>query len=237
MLELIPAIDLMGGHAVRARRGERHRYGPLNCRLCPTSDPLAVMDALLARYHFSTVYVADLDAITGRGHHDALLATLRTRYPFLHFWVDQGPRAPSGSWRRVIGSESLRSLQPLMPSIQRNRSEPLLSLDFRGRRLIAPRGLWPRTDLWPREVIAMQLRRVGSDLGPDLALLHRLQGHARSRGADIRLYAAGGVRGMADLCRLQRLGVAGVLLAGSLYDMTLDPVRLHDLARHAEPCP
>jgi phosphoribosylformimino-5-aminoimidazole carboxamide ribotide isomerase len=195
------------------------------------------MDALLAHYHFGTVYIADLDAITGRGHHDALLATLRTRYPFLHFWVDQGPRDPSGPWRRVIGSESLRSLQPLMPSIQRSRKEPLLSLDFRGRRLIAPRGLLRRTDLWPRDVIAMQLRRVGSDLGPDLALMHRLQRQARSREPKFRLYAAGGVRGIPDLCRLQRLGVAGVLLAGSLYDMTLDPVRLHNVVRHAEPCP
>lgn len=210
----------MNGHVVRARRGERHLYRPLRCRLCDDSDPFAVLEALRAMYPFSSVYVADLDAIQGHGDHGVLIHKLCTCYPSITFWVDQGPLRYPGPWRNVLGSESLSEIMPLCRKAR--GQAPLLSLDFRGSQFQGPPELWRRKDLWPRDIIVMQLRRVGSGLGPDLPLLHRLRTSMGRRAGTMRLYAAGGVRDLADLGRLRRTGAAGVLLAGVLYDAVLD---------------
>ena len=67
---------------------------------------------------------------------------------------------------------------------------------------------------WPRDVIVMTLARVGSGAGPDLARLSEIQAKAPQRS----IYAAGGVRDVADLAALSKLGVAGALVATSLHD-------------------
>ena len=64
-MDIIPVIDLMGGQAVHAKLGRRDEYRPLQSRLCRTSRPLDVAEALLALYPFRTLYLADLDAIRG----------------------------------------------------------------------------------------------------------------------------------------------------------------------------
>ena len=43
-----------------------------------------------------------------------------------------------------------------------------------------------------------------------------------------RLYAAGGVRGWADVETLRRLGVAGALVASAIHDGALHDGALHD---------
>jgi uncharacterized protein related to proFAR isomerase len=77
-------------------------------------------------------------------------------------------------------------------------------------------------DYWPRQILAMNLARVGSELGPDLALISRLMKAAPAR----KVYAAGGVRGVADLQDLQRIGAAGALIASALHDGRLDREQL-----------
>ncbi|MEW8382346.1 MAG: nickel transporter, partial [Candidatus Thiodiazotropha taylori] len=64
-MKLIPVIDLMNGIVVRAIRGQRQSYLPSSTPLCQSSQPEAVISALLSLYPFDTLYIADLDAITG----------------------------------------------------------------------------------------------------------------------------------------------------------------------------
>lgn len=232
-LDIVPVLDLMGARVVRARRGERWRYRPLHSVLCADSHPLAVAEALLDLHPFARLYVADLDAIAGTGNNRRSIARLRRRHPWLELWVDYGIRDASGlralAPRRretpVLGSETLHSAQVLRDA-RHMGCEPVLSLDFRGPRLLGPKALLNSPALWPHRVILMTLERVGARTGPDL---HRLRALPR-RTAGRAWYAAGGVRGPQDLERLSAQGAAGVLVASALYDGQLDAALLAHLA-------
>ncbi|HEY3460070.1 MAG TPA: HisA/HisF-related TIM barrel protein, partial [Casimicrobiaceae bacterium] len=87
---VIPVLDLLGGHAVRAVRGRRDDYRPIRSPLAATSDPLLLAPALAAASAASTLYVADLDAILARGDHARTLAALRVAMPDIEIWLDAG---------------------------------------------------------------------------------------------------------------------------------------------------
>src|SRR5690606_15759773 len=105
----------MGGLAVHAKEGRREHYRPLQSVLCPTAEPKAVVRGLLGLYPFKRIYMADLDALMGKGPQTALALELERGFPNIEFWIDRGlPSAgetlsfPSESnARAVVGSESL----------------------------------------------------------------------------------------------------------------------------------
>jgi phosphoribosylformimino-5-aminoimidazole carboxamide ribotide isomerase len=185
---------------------------------------------LLALHDFTRVYVADLDALTGKPSQRALLERLQQDYPGLEFWIDGGLPADGLPFQRhntvpVIGSESLdaEGLR-LLPSL---RGEFILSLDFMGQRLLGGEGLLENPSLWPEKIIMMSLARVGSGEGPDFEGLENF----RERWPAKQLIAAGGVRGALDLQRLDGLGISGVLLASALHSGALDRAVLRDYCR------
>jgi phosphoribosylformimino-5-aminoimidazole carboxamide ribotide isomerase len=230
-MQVIPVIDLKGGAVVRARLGMRFTYAPIVTPLARTSEPVDVVAGFLGFYPFRTIYVADLDAIERAGNHDETITTLSAAFPGVTFWVDVGigaseeARAWLGRHTRahlVLGAESLRDLDPLKAVGKDARI--LLSLDFDGERFLGPDALMAAAALWPRRIIVMTLARVGSHAGPDLERLAAVARHA----PEAEIYAAGGLRGPADLECLTRVGVSGVLVASALHDGRLSPV---DLAR------
>lgn len=223
---LIPVLDLMHGQVVHAQAGRRDEYRPLESSLCSSSQPEAVLEGLLALHPFRQVYIADLDAILGKGHHRATLEGVRRTHPELEFWVDAGfsSAAEARAWqaeglgRAVMGSECLKD----MPDRATLPAGVLLSLDFRGEDFMGPRGLAEDAGRWPDDVIVMTLGRVGMGEGPDLERLARL----KSLGQRTRLYAAGGVRHAGDLEALAQAGAAGVLLASALHKGAFSPAEL-----------
>ena len=64
-----------------------------------------------------------------------------------------------------------------------------------------------------REAIVLDLARVGSGAGPDVALIAEI--HAAFR--DLELLAGGGVRDVEDLGALRAAGAAGALVATALH--------------------
>lgn len=220
-MKLIPVVDLKNSTVVAARHGQRDAYLPLVSPLCRSSRPDAVVEALLSLYPFDILYLADLDAIGGSGNHTELIGNLRRQHPRVVFWVDNGltalPRLQRFA-RPVIGSESLDRVQTLQ-ALRQARVSPVLSLDFKADTFLGPASLLDQPRVWPNEVIAMSLSRVGSDSGPDLALLHKLRKQAPQK----KIYAAGGVRHHADLRQLAEIGVDGVLLSTALHRGQIDP--------------
>jgi len=93
----------------------------------------------------------------------------------------------------------------------------VFSLDTREGERLGPAALHETPAHWPRDVIVMTLGRIGVGAGPDLDRLAAVA--AASPGT--RLYAAGGVRGPADVAALRRGGVAGALVASAIHDGTL----------------
>lgn len=230
---LIPVIDLAAGRVVHARGGERAAYPPLQSRLSRSSDPHDVLAGLLALFPFPLLYVADLDAIVGTGDQARLIADLQAAHPGLRFWVDAGLRDLDGYRRQrerypgtpVVGSETLAD--PALLDAPALRAQVVLSLDFRGDRLLGATAVLDRPERWPARVICMSLDRIGAGTGPDLARLRQLARAAPT----CELFAAGGVAGGADLAALARAGAAGALVASALHDGRIDAAALHGFAR------
>lgn len=221
---VIPVLDLMAGQVVHARRGERSAYRPLESRVAASSEPVAVVGALLALAPFATIYVADLDAIQRRGDHRAALDRIHAEFPALRVWLDAGFAEVTElmAWQHarrtpVIGSETIASIESLA-ALRRASPDAILSLDTRGAEPLGPAGLFDMPQLWPERVIVMTLDRVGAGQGPHLERLRHIMAQAPSK----RVVAAGGVRNAQDLERLEAMGVHAVLIATAIHDGTLD---------------
>ncbi len=218
-MKLIPVLDLMAGQVVHARRGERDNYQPIRSTLCPSAAPEAILHALVENFKCDTIYIADLDAICFRRPQLALLEKLKSRFATIQFWLDAGI-ADQNSFvslqqydlaTLVIGSESL-SETDWLESVAKD--DWILSLDFKQNVFLGPPALLENTAIWPARLLAMNLAQVGSESGPDFALLEKLQ----RLNPQAAIYAAGGVRDKNDLLELTQRNVAGALVATALHN-------------------
>jgi len=212
-MRVVGVIDLKAGEAVHAVRGERERYRAIG-------DPLS-----LARgFGLEELYVADLDAIVGAGDNDAMIRALAREARLM---VDAGVSEPEraqalldlGVHRVVVGTETLTGADAL----DRLLPEAVLSVDLRDGRTLSPDprladlpaldavALLHRTGL--REVIVLDLARVGGSAGPDVATIAEI--HAAF--PDLELLAGGGVRDADDLRALAGAGAVGALVATALH--------------------
>jgi phosphoribosylformimino-5-aminoimidazole carboxamide ribotide isomerase len=219
-LQVIPVIDLLHGQVVRARMGDRGSYKPLESPLSPTSDAVDVVRGLLAVYPFPTLYVADLDAIQGSGDNCQTLRRIRSAFPSLQIWFDNGVADASALQALlgadlgtpVIGSESQRD--SALIAQHQGSARIVLSLDFRGDAFQGPQEILAEPALWPHRIIVMTLARVGSGAGPDLARFAAIRSIAGGR----EIYAAGGVRDASDLSVLKAAGAVGALISTALHE-------------------
>jgi len=236
-MNLIPVIDLMQGHVVRAVRGNRQAYRPIESRLCMSSDPVTVAKILCDHCATRQLYVADLDALSGRPAQSAGLRTLLQAMPGLELWLDAGFanadaadafRSELGAGGQqvvpVFGSESLASRAELERCFKGKRAgdgEGVLSLDRRDGQRLDAAGCWDAPALWPRRVIVMTLERVGAGTGPDLQTLVEV----RRKSPATTLIGAGGIRDQSDLEAASGAGAAAWLVASALHDGGLPRAR------------
>jgi HisA/HisF family protein len=221
-MDIIPVIDIRNGVAVRAVAGRRADYRPLVTPLARTSDPLDVAAGLMSLGGFKTLYIADLDAIEGRGDNRAAVAAIAAQFPRLRMWVDAGFRraADARDWRKletvdaVFGSETIE-----WPAALAGDPSAILSLDFRGETLLGGPAAFSSPALWPDRIIVMTLDRVGAQGGPDFERLAQVRRMAKDRA----VIAAGGVRGPEDVLALAKAGAAGALVATALHEGRLAP--------------
>jgi phosphoribosylformimino-5-aminoimidazole carboxamide ribotide isomerase len=231
-MEVIPVIDLKDGLVVHARMGMRSGYAPIETPLSPTSRPTDVARGLLSIFPFKKFYVADLNAIENKGNNQEALERLSVEFPQLVFWVDAGISnvhqaecwLEAGLGHLVLGSETQRDSK-LIRFLCRN-NHTILSLDFRGDAFLGPASLLNEPDIWPIDVIVMTLARVGSASGPDMNWLTTI----KSRAANRKVYAAGGVRDANDLALLAETGIAGALAATSLHNGKLTGAQIARLS-------
>jgi phosphoribosylformimino-5-aminoimidazole carboxamide ribotide isomerase len=240
-MRVIGVIDLRAGVAVHARGGERDAYQPVQGRLlspAQAGDAAALAQAYRERAKVAEIYVADLDAIgDGIAANDKTRATqdvsgiLAAGLPVM---VDAGSGNAAaavrvlgqGATRVVAGLETLATFGDLA-AIVRVAGAPavVFSLDLRDGRPVtragvpfeheAPLALAERAAAaGARSILVLDLGRVGGSSGPDLQLLERV--HAAL--PDIELLAGGGIRDAADVGKLARAGVSGVLAGTALHE-------------------
>jgi phosphoribosylformimino-5-aminoimidazole carboxamide ribotide isomerase len=226
-MQIVPVLDLKGGAVVHARRGQRADYAPLSSPLVQGCEPVVVARALCGVCRAPTLYVADLDALAGGPVNEAVLTALAS---VAEPWVDAGATTPeraaalerAGVARNVLGTESLGPGVELEP----NATAPplVLSVDLRDGRLISPdpqlAGRAPAAaaplarTLGVRELLVIDLARVGSGSGPPLDAVTELAGALPG----VSIYAGGGVRDDADLRALESAGADGALVATALHE-------------------
>lgn len=234
-MRLIGVVDLLGGRAVHARAGRRAEYAPVRAVAgvaIPDGDAGALARAYRETLGVQELYVADLDAILGRPAQRREVADVAAAGAPL--WLDAAvtdvgsARAAlaAGAARVVVGLETLPSFGALSDVCRAVGGERVaFSLDLRdGVPLaageVAARGEAPATlaaravDAGAGAVLALDLARVGTGVGPDVALLQAL----RAVLPHALLLAGGGVRGPADLARLADAGCDGALVASALLD-------------------
>ena len=232
-MNLIPVIDLMQGVVVRARRGERGSYRPIDSALCRSSDPLTVAAILRDHCAARQIYIADLDALTGGAPQHSVVRSLARALDGVELWVDAGfadatavtdwqGRADldAASWVPVLASESMSGATALAAATTRDglpRSDVVLSLDRRGTELLDRAGCWTKPSLWPVRVIVMTLERVGADQGPDLDTFAQVRAQAPGR----QFIGAGGIRDARDLSAARDAGASAWLVASALHDQRL----------------
>jgi phosphoribosylformimino-5-aminoimidazole carboxamide ribotide isomerase len=231
---IVPVLDLKGGIVVHARRGQRADYAPLRSPLVDGCEPVAVARALCAVGQTSSLYVADLDALAGE---PVDVATLVALSAVAELWVDAGATtlgraaalARAGVVRNVVGTESLGP-DARSECDAASPSPPLvLSVDLRDGRLISPRpelaGRDPAaaaplaTALGVRELLVIDVARVGSGYGPPL----RAVGQLAAALPGVAIYAGGGVRDEHDLRALASAGATGALVATALHEGRITP--------------
>ncbi|MDT3672122.1 MAG: HisA/HisF-related TIM barrel protein [Aromatoleum sp.] len=230
-MQVIPVIDLLAGQVVRAVRGERSAYRPVQSELCDGSEPLVVTRALLDYTASETLYIADLDALNGGAVQAGVLAALLSALPQTAIWLDGGFRGADefaalalrlGTAAQrvtpVFGSESLVTPAAVRDCFADPR-RAILSLDRRGNQLLDPAGCWTTEALWPDRLIVMTLDRVGAFAGPDLDTLAAI----RRRAPGASLIGAGGIRDEADLEAAAASGAEAWLVASALHDRRLIP--------------
>ncbi len=233
-MDVVPVIDVRFGSAVAAVRGDRAAYKPLVTPLAEGSDPVAVARGYARLFTFPILYVADLDGIEGRGTNAELATALSAAMPGVRLWIDAGAR-PSDAAQRiagmrqiipVVGTESMQGEEDIVALRGLARDRYVLSLDFKGERLMGPGAVLDEPLHWPDSLIVMTLARVGSQEGPDLDRVARIVSQAKGR----RVYAAGGVRDRRDIEALQRAGAAGVLVASALHAEKIKAGDLQEIA-------
>ena len=223
-LQLLPAVDVADGQAVRLVQGEAGSatsYG----------DPVEA--ALLWQQGGAEwVHLVDLDAAFGRGTNAELLArvvsTLDVQVELSGGIRDDASleRALATGCARVnLGTAALESPQWCARVIATHGDRIAVGLDVRGT-VLAARG-WTQEggDLW--EVLARldaegcaryvvtDVRRDGTLTGPNLALLEQV-----CAVTDRPVVASGGVSSLADLRALAGLvsvGVEGAIVGKALY--------------------
>ncbi len=223
-LELLPAVDVVAGQAVRLVQGEagsETSYG----------DPMAAAQAWAAA-GAEWIHLVDLDAAFGRGSNAELLADV-VRSLDVAVELSGGirddaslERALATGARRVnLGTAALENPDWTAAAIARHGDRVAVGLDVRGTTLAA-RG-WTREggDLW--EVLARldadgcsryvvtDVTKDGTLRGPNVDLLREVCSRTSAP-----VVASGGISSLADLAALRELvplGVEGAIVGKALY--------------------
>jgi phosphoribosyl isomerase A len=223
-LELLPAVDVADGFAVRMVQGEagsETSYG----------DPL---DAALAwqRAGAEWIHLVDLDAAFGRGSNAELLAKV-VRTVDIRVELSGGIRndgslraaLATGCARVNLGTAALEDPEWTRKAIAEFGDRIAVGLDVRGTTLAA-RG-WTKEggDLWKTlarldaagcgRYVVTDVIKDGMLRGPNVDLLREV-----CRRTDRPVVASGGVSSLADLEALRALvpeGVEGAIVGKALY--------------------
>jgi phosphoribosylformimino-5-aminoimidazole carboxamide ribotide isomerase len=240
-VKLYPAIDLLGGKAVRLEAGRRDRATVFH------GDPPALV-AELARDGADRLHVVDLDgAFAGSPQQTELIRTVVERCP-LPVEVGGGIRDRAaidallelGASFVVLGTAAVRSPALVEEACRAHPGRVIVAVDARDG-IVAVDGwtatsnvtaieLGRRAASWgAAALLYTDVSRDGLHVGPNVEATAQL-----ARAVDCEVIASGGVGSLADLERLRDAGIAAVVVGRALYDRRFTVAEAARVA-HEEP--
>ena len=228
-LELLPAVDVMGGKAVRLVQGEagsQTEYG---------DDPVQVALDWQSQ-GAEWIHLVDLDAAFGKGVNTDLLAEVVrqvTATPGTRVEISGGIRddasleraLSSGATRVNLGTAALENPEWTEKVIKEYGDQIAVGLDVRGTTLAARGWVKEGGDLWETldrlnragcaRYVVTDVTKDGTLQGPNLELLKQVA--ART---DAPVVASGGISNLQDIAALTELvpiGIEGAIVGKALY--------------------
>ena len=238
-MKIIPVIDVLNGIAVHGIRGERKRYQPLKSLLCKSADPIEIASAFES-LGFSSLYLADLDAILGKTANFSVYRQIMTETS-IDLMVDAGVAdiakarevMDTGVSKIVVGSETLRSLGFVSQAVSAfGEDKIVVSIDQKGGKVLSASDSIALMDavsfaqklasLGVRQIILLDLDRVGTEHGINRTVLRTLLEQTRGE-----VLVGGGIRSLQELEQLRTLEVSGALVATVLHNgkVTVDELK------------
>ena len=228
-LELLPAVDVMNGKAVRLVQGEagsQTEYG---------DDPVQVaLD--WQRQGAQWIHLVDLDAAFGTGANTELLAEVVrevTKTPGTKVEISGGIRddasleraLSSGAARVNLGTAALENPEWTEQVIKKYGDKIAVGLDVRGTTLAARGWVKEGGDLWETldrlnqagcaRYVVTDVTKDGTLQGPNLELLKQVCAKTNAP-----VVASGGISNLGDIEALTQLveaGVEGAIVGKALY--------------------
>lgn len=223
-LEILPAIDVKEGVAIRLVQGEldkQSKYG----------DPLEIAAEFVAA-GASWIHLVDLDAAFGLGNNFEVLASV-IKSVDIKIELSGGIRddesleraLSTGCTRINLGTAALEQEEWTESVIKKHGDKIAVGLDVRGRELSA-RG-WTKSggDLFEAitrldkagcaRYVLTDITRDGTLTGPNLELLKEVTSFSKTP-----IVASGGISSLTDVKALTQLtnqGVEGVIIGKALY--------------------
>jgi len=233
-MKVIPVIDVLNGVAVHGIRGERERYQPLKSTLCRSADPLDIA-LTFESLGFSSLYLADLDAILGKSANFNIYRQIMTQTR-LDLMVDAGIADITKAKKVlatevskiVIGSETLNSLDFLGQAVKAfGEDKVVVSIDLKKGKVLSVSEAIASMDavsfaqklrkIGVNQIIFLDLDRVGTEHGINLALLRSVL-----EKTEVEVLVGGGIKSLQELEELGKLGVSGALVATILHNGKLE---------------
>lgn len=240
MIELIPAIDIIGGECVRLTKGDYAQKKVYD------SDPVKVAKAF-ASEGFRRLHVVDLDG--AKSKHVVNASVLRDIAQATNLAIDFGGGIKTqtdmdavfdnGAAMATVGSISYTDPLTFESWVKRYGPERIiLGADVRGRN-IAVNG-WledTRCDLFEfvqhywdagiRSVLCTDISKDGALKGPSADLYKELM----ERFPELHLIASGGVASADDILLLDSEGIPAVVFGKAYYEGLIDMKRLKHLLK------
>jgi phosphoribosylformimino-5-aminoimidazole carboxamide ribotide isomerase len=225
---LLPAIDILGGKAVRLARGEFDQQTVYD------ADPLEAarrwLDAGARALH-----VVDLDgARTGRpsnlGHVERIAAAAHVPLQVgggLRSGADVSAALAAGASRVILGTAALRDVDFLDQAIAEHGEQVVVSVDAR-EGLLAADGWQEQTQIpvtsvverlgarGVRHFVYSSIERDGTMSGPDVAGV--LEMATAVRGSFVYSGGIGSLDDLAALIALRQVNLRGVIVGKALYE-------------------
>ena len=224
VLELLPAIDVTDGQAVRLSSGliDEGSWGsPI--------DVARSFDEAGARW----VHLVDLDLAFGRGENSELLARVISEVP-VRVELSGGITSRAaieaglamGPERVNVATQALEYIDDVCEAIDAFGQRIAVCLDVRGDRLAArgaARGavreggnVWEAlrilNEAGVARVVVTDVVRDGQMTGSNRELLARV-----ADATDARIIASGGVNSLTDIEALRAMGIEGAIIGKALY--------------------